>query len=63
MSESPESILPAMLKVPEVARSLAVGRSTVYKLLNTGALSSVRIGGARRIPAASLVAYLSSRVS
>ena len=40
------------------AELLAVGRPKLYELLRTGALESVRIGAARRIPAAALTAYV-----
>ena len=40
------------------AELLAVGRTKLYELLRTGALESVRIGAARRIPASALTAYV-----
>lgn len=39
-----------LLTVEQAADALAVGRSTVYQLLEAGALRSVRIGRCRRIP-------------
>lgn len=48
-----------LLLTPEhAAEVLAVGRTKLYELLRTGALESVRIGAARRIPAAALTAYV-----
>jgi excisionase family DNA binding protein len=48
-----------LLLTPEhAAEALAVGRTKLYELLRTGALESVRIGAARRIPAAALTAYV-----
>jgi len=41
---------PAFGTVPEVAEYLRVSRPTVYKLMNDGALQSIRVAGARRIP-------------
>ena len=38
----------------EAAQALGIGRSTLYALLQSGWLPSVRIGACRRIPAASL---------
>jgi excisionase family DNA binding protein len=38
-----------LLTVPEVAAALQVGRCTVYDLLRTGRLESVRIGRLRRV--------------
>ena len=48
-----------LLLTPEhAAQLLAVGRTKIYELLRTGAIESVRIGAARRIPAAALTAYV-----
>ncbi len=47
-----------LLTTTEAADLLGVSRTTVYELLNTGQLESVRIGRARRIPRAALVAYV-----
>ena len=48
-----------LLLTPEYAAELlAVGRTKLYELLRTGALESVRIGAARRIPASALTAYV-----
>ncbi|MGW8846849.1 helix-turn-helix domain-containing protein [Streptomyces xiamenensis] len=42
---------PDCLTVPDVMSRLQVGRSTVYYLIRSRRLPSVRIGRARRIPA------------
>jgi excisionase family DNA binding protein len=39
-----------LLTVPEVMTHLRLGRTTIYDLIRTGRLASVRIGQARRIP-------------
>jgi len=55
-----------LLRPDEVAKTLSVGRSTVYELMRSGALISVRIGACRRVPRAAVQAYveaLSSSVS
>lgn len=43
-----------LLRIPEVAERLSVGRSTIYELVNANLLPTVRIGRAVRIPAAAL---------
>lgn len=43
-----------LLTPTEAAETLGIGRSKLYQLLRSGAVSSVRIGSCRRIPAASL---------
>jgi excisionase family DNA binding protein len=39
-----------LLTVPEVMRRLKLGRSTVYDLIRSRRLASIRIGRSRRIP-------------
>lgn len=44
---------------PEAAAAqLGVGRTTMYDLLRTGAIESVKVGRSRVIPADALVKYL-----
>jgi excisionase family DNA binding protein len=50
-----------LLSVAEVATELGCGRDTVYALLTTGALPSVRLGGRlRRIRRTDLTTYVES---
>ena len=49
------------LTVEEAARRLGVGRTTMYALIASGEVSSVRIGRLRRIPAEALSAYIATR--
>ena len=43
-----------LLTSREVQAELHLGKTTVYEMLRSGALPSVRIGGAIRVPAADL---------
>jgi len=47
-----------MLTVAEVARELRVSAMTVYRLVHTREIASVRVGHAIRIPETALAAYL-----
>jgi excisionase family DNA binding protein len=47
-----------MLTIPEAARRLSLGRSTLYKLLACGAIECVYIGHARRIPLDCLIEFV-----
>lgn len=47
-----------LVTVDDAAAALAISRRTVYQLLDNGALESVHIGTARRIPTEALVAYV-----
>ncbi|NIL57499.1 helix-turn-helix domain-containing protein [Salinispora arenicola] len=51
---------PELLTVTDVMARLQVGRHTVYDLIRSHRLHSVRIGRCRRIPARSLAGYLDS---
>jgi len=50
--------LPAMLKVPEVARLLRIGRNQTYASIDAGEIRAVRIGRSIRIPRAELARLL-----
>jgi excisionase family DNA binding protein len=41
---------PLLLTIPEAARILAIGRSTLYELIGRGELPTVHLGRAVRIP-------------
>jgi excisionase family DNA binding protein len=47
-----------LLTIPETCAALRVGRSTVFELLRSGELRSIKIRGARRIPAAEVDALV-----
>lgn len=47
-----------LLTVEQSADMLGQGRSSIYELLRTGDLESVKIGRSRRIPAAALEEYV-----
>lgn len=47
-----------LLRVPEVAEALGLGRTTVYSLIKSGALRSVRVAGCRRVAETDLEAYI-----
>jgi excisionase family DNA binding protein len=47
-----------LLTPSEAARTLGIGRSTLYELLRGGVVPSVRIGGCRRIVAEDLHAVI-----
>ena len=50
-------------RVEEVARALRVGRTKVFDLIRAGELTSIKIGGSRRVPASSVQAYLSRLIA
>ena len=52
-----------LLQVKEAARRLGVGRTTAYKLIQTGALPCVRIGRAVRVEQAVLDAWVARQAA
>ncbi|WEB41354.1 excisionase family DNA-binding protein [Streptomyces yunnanensis] len=50
-----------LLRVEEAARRLQVGRTVCYRLINSGELESLMVGGLRRVPADAPAAYLARR--
>ncbi|NKE59393.1 helix-turn-helix domain-containing protein [Lentzea sp. PSKA42] len=46
-----------LLSVEEAARRLSIGRTTMFGLLKSGAITSVQIGRLRRVPATALTTY------
>jgi excisionase family DNA binding protein len=51
---------PLLLTVPEAARVLGIGRSTLYELIAAGAIDTVHIGRACRIPISALKHFVES---
>jgi excisionase family DNA binding protein len=54
---------PLALRVDDAARACGLSRGTLYKLLNRGALRSLKIGNRRLILREDLVSLLESRVA
>ena len=52
-----------LLRVPEAAEWLSVGRSTVYELVQRGELPTVHIGRSVRIPAAAVRAWVEQQAA
>lgn len=59
-SDRPPNVRPVreLLTVPEVCQILGVGRDTVYALINSGDLNSVKIHTLRRIRRSDLDRYI-----
>ena len=50
------------LTAEQAAEHLGVGRTTVYRLINTGELPSITIGRCRRIPLERIAAFVARRL-
>ena len=47
-----------LLTVEEAARRLRIGRTSMYRLVSTGAIETVTVGRLRRVPEECLVEYV-----
>ncbi|WP_460438163.1 helix-turn-helix domain-containing protein [Amycolatopsis stemonae] len=60
MDTTTSDIPRTLLTVEAAAEQLSIGRTTMYALIKTGEILTVRIGHLRRVPAAALTAYVES---
>ena len=51
-----------LLTVEEAADRLSVGRSSLYNLVMSGEIVSIKLGRSRRVPAAELERFVSERL-
>lgn len=56
-------ITPGLVDILEAADYLSLGRTMVYRLMNSGELASVKIGRRRLIPLQSLEDYLQAKTA
>lgn len=57
------SDIPEILTVPEAAKSLKVGRTTMYRLIQSGAVRHIKLGKKIRIPRAYLNDFIEHSAS
>lgn len=50
----------ALLKPTEAAVELRISKATVYRLINSGAIKTVRVGNLLRVERSALAAYIKS---
>jgi len=53
---------PLLLTVKESAKRLSLARSTLYQLVLTGEIASIKIGRSRRIPLEALNAFIARKL-
>lgn len=53
-------VVRVLLRPEEAAEALGVSRTTVFELIRTGSLRSVKIGAARRVSATALAEYVAA---
>lgn len=55
-------IPPALLTVPEAMAALRLSRATIYDLIRSGELGSVKVGRSRRIPSQAVTTFVTHLV-
>jgi len=50
-----------LLSIPQTAEALALSRSTIYRLINDGAIESIMVRGIQRIRPSALQRYLDNQ--
>lgn len=53
-----EEKMKLLLRPEEAAQALGLGRSMIYKLVNSGELAHVKIGAAVRVPVQTVIDYV-----
>jgi excisionase family DNA binding protein len=56
------SVAVELLTVPEVMTALRLSRAKIYDLIRSGELVTVKVGRCRRVPPASVAAYVARLV-
>lgn len=59
-TQSPTQLL---VRVEDAAKILSMGRSTVYEMIASGQLASVKFGATRRIPVAALHQWIAANTT
>jgi excisionase family DNA binding protein len=61
--ENPQEVAPQrlLLRIPEVAETLGIGRTKIYEMIATGELPTIRVGRAVRISVSTLQKWVEER--
>jgi excisionase family DNA binding protein len=61
--ESPKEVAPQrlLLRIPEVAETLGIGRTKIYEMIATGELPTIRFGRAVRVSVSTLQKWVEER--
>lgn len=54
----PDEVVPLLVTIPEAAKRLSIGRTSVYKLIDAGELEVVHPAGTSRVVYDSIVTYV-----
>ena len=51
---------PLLMTVDQAAEALSLSRSSIQRLINSGLLPSVKVGGSRRVPTTAVSDYVAT---
>ncbi|WP_125772980.1 helix-turn-helix domain-containing protein [Antribacter gilvus] len=55
---APIVVVPVVYRVEEAAEALRISRATIYELIRSGNLRTVKLGGRRLVPVAAVSEYV-----
>jgi len=56
-----ESPVPLAVRIPQAARLIGIGRSTIYQFINAGEIETIKVGRSTLIPIDSLRDFIQRR--
>ncbi|MFI8528373.1 helix-turn-helix domain-containing protein [Promicromonospora sukumoe] len=54
------TVIPVAYRVEEAAESLRIGRDSVYELIRSGRLRTIKVGARRLVPVVALSEYIAN---
>jgi excisionase family DNA binding protein len=61
METTPQEVV--LLTIPAAMHRLSISRSSLYELMALGEIASIKLGRSRRVPSASIDAFVARRVA
>lgn len=58
--ETPAVVAPVVYRVEEAAEALRISRDSIYELIRSGRLRSIKVGARRLVPLVALTEYVTS---
>jgi excisionase family DNA binding protein len=57
---TPADVIPVVYRVEEAAKALRVSRDSIYELIRSGQLRTIKVGARRLVPVTALTEYVES---
>lgn len=59
-SQGAATVVPVVYRVDEAAEALRISRDTIYELIRSGRLRTIKVGSRRLVPLVALTEYIAS---